>query len=101
MGGLCDEQTKIVVDRLRKDFGQVQALRGYSLKVKQGEMFGLLGSNGAGKTTLIRSLVGSLRPSGGTVTVLGFDPIRESRALRSAIGYMPQAAALYEDLSPR
>jgi ABC-2 type transport system ATP-binding protein len=91
----------IVVDRLRKHFGAVEALKGVSLTVGQGEIFGLLGANGAGKTTLIRTLMGQLRATAGEVCVLGLDPIRQARALRPRMGYMPQAAALYEDLSPR
>src|SRR5215468_7477181 len=98
MGGRCETPGDVIlIDRLRKQFGQVQALRGVSLTVRRGEIFGLLGSNGAGKTSLIRSLVGSLRPSGGTVRVLGLDPTENSRSVRHQIGYMPQAPALYED----
>jgi ABC-2 type transport system ATP-binding protein len=91
----------VAIDRLGKRFGPVEALKGVSLTVLQGEIFGLLGSNGAGKTTLIKTLVGALRPNGGTVTLLDLDPIRDGQSLRRRIGYMPQMAALYEDLSPR
>ena len=91
----------ITIDGLHKQFGHVEALQGVTLTVKRGEIFGLLGSNGAGKTTLIKTLVGSLRPSAGSVAVLGLDPLRQGHTLRRQIGYMPQAPALYEDLSPR
>ncbi len=91
----------IVIDNLGKRYGHIEALRGISLTVKQGEIFGLLGANGAGKTTLIKILVGSTRPSAGTVGVMGLNPIKQARPLRHQIGYMPQAPALYEDLSPR
>jgi ABC-type multidrug transport system ATPase subunit len=91
----------VAIDRLEKRFGPVEALKGVSLTVLQGEIFGLLGSNGAGKTTLIKALVGALRPTAGTAKVLDLDPIREGQMLRRRIGYMPQAPALYEDLSPR
>lgn len=91
----------IVIDGLRKQYGRIKALKGINLTVKQGEIFGLLGANGAGKTTLIKILVGATRPDGGTVSVLGLNPIKEARVLRHQIGYMPQAPALYEDLSPR
>lgn len=91
----------IVVDRLRKRFDGVEALNGVSLTVTQGEIFGLLGANGAGKTTLIKTLIGALRATAGEVSVLGLDPIRQAHALRPHLGYMPQAPALYEDLSPR
>jgi ABC-2 type transport system ATP-binding protein len=91
----------VAIDRLEKRFGPVEALKGVSQTVVQGEIFGLLGSNGAGKTTLIRALVGALRPTAGTAKVLDLHPIHDGQALRRRIGYMPQAPALYEDLSPR
>ncbi|MCJ7626627.1 MAG: ABC transporter ATP-binding protein, partial [Anaerolineaceae bacterium] len=77
-----------------------QALKEVSLDVKGGQIFGLLGPNGAGKTTLIRLLTGSTKASSGHLSVLGFDPIKQKRAVRGLIGYMPQSPALYEDLSP-
>ncbi len=91
----------IDLDQLAKHYGRIQALRSITLAVSEGEIFGLLGPNGAGKTTLIRLLTGSTRSSGGSVRVLGLDPLRDSRAVRRQLGYMPQAPALYEDLSPR
>ena len=90
----------IETKELNKNFGQVEALKGVSLKIESGQIFGLLGSNGAGKTTLIRLLIGSTKPSSGSLSVLGFDPIKQKRAIRKLIGYMPQSPALYEDLSP-
>jgi ABC-2 type transport system ATP-binding protein len=85
------------VENVSKTFGTVKALDGVTLRVKQGEIYGLLGPNGAGKTTLIRSIVGLIAPSGGTVTVLGrrmpnVDVLRR-------VGYMTQQAALYPGLS--
>ena len=93
--------TSIDVHDLHKNFGQIHALTRVNLQVETGQIFGLLGPNGAGKTTLIRLLVGSTRPSSGRLSVLGLDPTRQKRALRSLIGYMPQSPALYEDLSAR
>ncbi len=91
----------IVINGLHKQYGRIEALKGVSLNVRRGEIFGLLGANGAGKSTLISVLVGSSRPSAGTATVLGLDPVTQAGALRHQIGFMPQAPALYEDLSPR
>jgi ABC-2 type transport system ATP-binding protein len=91
----------IQIDQLSKNYGHINALRLVSLTVNKGEIFGLLGPNGAGKTTLMRMLTGSSKPSSGTLTVLGRDPVRDSAAVRRSIGYMPQAPALYEDLTPR
>jgi ABC-2 type transport system ATP-binding protein len=91
----------IELRQLAKRYGRIDALRSVTLSVGAGEIFGLLGPNGAGKTTLIRLLTGSTRPSAGQVNVLGLDPVRDSQSVRRQIGYMPQAPALYEDLSPR
>ena len=94
----------IVVEGVEKRYGRIAALRGVSLAVGRGEIFGLLGANGAGKSTLIKILVGSSRPTAGTVEVLGLRPAAGAgalRQLRQQLGYMPQAPALYEDLSPR
>jgi ABC-2 type transport system ATP-binding protein len=91
----------VVVSGVHKRYKNVEALRGIDLTVARGEIFGVLGPNGAGKTTLIKTLVGSSRPSAGSVRVLNLDPHRQAAALRPQIGYMPQAPALYEDLSAR
>lgn len=91
----------IKVERLAKKYGKTEALRGVDLTVPEGSVFGLVGPNGAGKTTLIKALVGALRPTEGSVRVLGLDPIRNRAELRRSIGYMPQSPALYDDLSAR
>lgn len=91
----------IDVSGLTRKYGRVEALRGVDLAVPQGSLFGLLGPNGAGKSTLIKALVGALRPTMGSACVLGLDPLRDRAELRQRIGYMPQAPALYEDLSAR
>ena len=91
----------ILAAAVRKRYGAVEALKGVDLEVRPGEIFGLIGANGAGKSTLIKLLVGTTRPTAGTVRVLGLDPLKQAAPLRRQIGYMPQAPALYEDLSPR
>jgi len=91
----------VQVSGLRKHYGKVLALDGVDLTVRAGTIFGLVGPNGAGKTTLIKILVGALRPTAGAVQVLGLDPLGDKWALRRQIGYMPQALALYDDLSAR
>lgn len=96
-----NQTASVHVQDLHKNFGQIQALKEVNLEVGGGQIFGLLGPNGAGKTTLIRLLTGSTKPSSGRLSVLGYDPIKQKRAVRSLIGYMPQSPALYEDLSPR
>jgi len=87
----------VELQEVAKSFGRVKALDRVSLRVRSGEVYGLLGPNGSGKTTLIRILVGLVRPDAGTVTVLGRRI--PDRAVLSQIGYMTQQAALYPDLS--
>jgi len=87
----------ILASDLRKRFGAVHALRGLSLSVEPGEVYGLLGPNGSGKTTLIRCIAGILRPDAGRVRLLGHD--MPDRAVLARVGYMTQAAALYDDLT--
>ncbi len=89
------------IENVKRHYGHIEALRGVDMQVHKGTIFGLLGSNGAGKSTLIKILVGSTRPNAGTVTVLGLNPFKEAGKLRNVLGYMPQAPALYEDLSAR
>lgn len=91
----------IEVTGLSHDYGSIRALSNVDLHVERGEIFGLIGPNGAGKTTLIRTIVGSLHPREGKVTVLGLEPKADRWKLRSHLGYMPQAAALYDDLTVR
>ena len=72
-----------------KDYGRTRALHGLDLDVEPGEVFGFLGPNGAGKSTTIRLLMDLLRPTAGTIRVLGQDPIAGGPALRARIGYLP------------
>ncbi len=79
---------------LRKSYGSLEAVKGIDLEVRAGEVFGLLGPNGAGKTTTVEVLEG-LRPrSAGEVTVLGFDPDRQTQVLKDRIGVCLQATNL-------
>jgi ABC-2 type transport system ATP-binding protein len=84
---------------LHKHFGPIRAVDGLSLSVQAGEIYGLLGPNGSGKTTLIRLLIGLLKPTSGSVTVL--HQAMPDKAILAQVGYMTQAAALYDDLSAR
>ncbi|HXK15253.1 MAG TPA: ATP-binding cassette domain-containing protein [Gaiellaceae bacterium] len=86
----------IVVDELRKRYGDVQALDGVSFVVREGEVFGLLGPNGAGKSTTVRSLVTLTTPDSGSASVAGHDVLREQNAVRRVIGYVPQDSGVDE-----
>jgi ABC-2 type transport system ATP-binding protein len=91
----------IVVRDLRKSYGGVEALRGVSFEVGEGEVFGLLGPNGAGKTTTVEILEGYRRRDGGEVTVLGHDPAAAPRALKERIGVVLQHSELHPLLTVR
>ena len=89
----------IDVDGLTKSYGAVEALRGVSFHIKSGEIVGLLGPNGAGKTTIIKILTGYLHPDTGTVLVDDLDVLTHTREVQSRIGYLPENAPLYPELS--
>ncbi|MBP3228085.1 MAG: ABC transporter ATP-binding protein [Bacteroidaceae bacterium] len=91
----------VSVRELRKSYtrGRVEALRGVSFDVSEGEMFGLIGPDGAGKTTIFRILATLLLPDSGSATVDGLDIRRDYTALRHRIGYMPGRFSLYPDLT--
>jgi ABC-2 type transport system ATP-binding protein len=84
----------IRVSNLRKTYGKTVAVDDVSFEVFEGEIFGLLGPNGAGKTTTMECTEGHRRPNGGTISVLGMDPVREGRALQGRIGVQHQEAQL-------
>jgi ABC-2 type transport system ATP-binding protein len=84
----------IVVDGIRKRYGEVQALDGVSFTVREGEVFGLLGPNGAGKSTTVRILVTLTAPDGGAASVGGHEVSREPDAVRRTIGYVPQESGV-------
>lgn len=91
------EAYAVDVDSVAKSFGAQRALDGVTLRVRQGEIYGLLGPNGSGKTTLIRAIVGLVVPDAGMVTVLGRR--MPNLDVLGQVGYMTQQAALYPDLS--
>ncbi len=91
----------IVVDNLRKCYGDVQAVDRVSFEVRRGEIFGLVGPNGAGKTTTIECLEGLRQPSDGRVSVLNLDPQRQGYELRERIGVQLQQSLLPDRLKVR
>jgi ABC-2 type transport system ATP-binding protein len=91
----------IEAEGLRKRFGGTEALRGLTLTVAAGSIYGLIGPNGAGKTTTVRILATLLRPDGGRAAVLGHDVVRDAAAVRRRIALAGQAATVDDDLSGR
>ena len=91
----------IRVESLRKLYGDFVAVDGVSFSAEPGQIFGLLGPNGAGKSTTIGCISGLLRPTEGSVSVLGHDVVADGIAARRQLGVVPQELALYEDLSAR
>jgi len=85
-------------DGLTKHFGKMTAVKGVSLQVEAGQIFGLVGPDGAGKTTLIRMLCGLITPNQGKVWL---DGVSGTRAVHEKLGYMPQSFSLYPDLTVR
>jgi ABC-2 type transport system ATP-binding protein len=86
---------------LTKRYGSLTAVEDLDLEVGAGELFGFLGPNGAGKTTTIKMLVGLLRPTSGTARVADIDILAEPEMAKARIGYVPDAATLYDKLSAR
>jgi ABC-type multidrug transport system ATPase subunit len=86
---------------LRVLYGSFAAVDGLDLDIHRGELFGLLGPNGAGKSTTIRVLIGQRRPTGGKVTVAGFDVVREWASIKPLFGYVPDRENHFEEFTGR
>lgn len=89
----------IQASNISKKYGETEALRNISFEVRKNELFGFIGPDGAGKTSLFRILTTLLLPGSGTVTINGLDVVRDFKAIRNNIGYMPGRFSLYQDLS--
>ena len=86
---------------LTRRFGNVVAVNGAELSIPRGRIYGFLGPNGSGKSTTLRMLCGLIKPTSGTIRVLGLDIPKQAESLRTRIGYMTQRFSLWEDLSGR
>ncbi len=84
---------------LRKRFGTLEAVRGVSLSLRRGEIYGMIGPDGAGKSTTLRLLMGALLPDEGSITLEELDVLRYPDRARERVGYMPQQYGLYQDLT--
>jgi ABC-2 type transport system ATP-binding protein len=96
---MSTNETTIKAHGLVKRFGDFTAVAGVDFDIKRGEIFGLLGPNGSGKTTIIRMKLGLLKPTEGTVEVLGVPVTEHPELIRPRVGYMSQRFSLYNDLT--
>jgi ABC-2 type transport system ATP-binding protein len=92
-------ETMIAVQDLTKYYGLTPAISRLSFEVGKGEIVGFLGPNGAGKTTTLKILAGFLSPTSGTANINGHDCVTESLAVRRSLGYLPETAPLYNELT--
>jgi len=90
----------IEIARLSKTFGPIAAVDDVSFDVARGEVLGFLGPNGAGKTTTMRMVTGYLPPSSGTAAVCGFDVARDPLEVKRRVGYLPEGAPSYGEMTP-
>ncbi len=91
---------RIEIEDLTKHFGEIKAVDGVSFSVKKGEVLGFLGPNGAGKSTTMKMITGFLAPTRGTVRVCGHDVITDPIAVKASLGYLPEGAPAYADMTP-
>jgi ABC-2 type transport system ATP-binding protein len=89
----------VVLEDISKRYGRRSAVVELTLSLRAGDICGFVGANGGGKTTALRMVAGILRPDGGRGTVLGFDLLRDARAIRGRVGYLSQRSSLYAELS--
>ena len=91
---------RIEIDNLAKHFGAIKAVDGVSFSVEKGEVLGFLGPNGAGKSTTMKMVTGFLTPTHGTVRVCGHDVLTDPIAVKASLGYLPEGAPAYADMTP-
>ncbi len=91
----------IEIKELTRRYGKLEAVNGLSLTVRAGRCYGFFGRNGAGKTTTIKCLLNLLRPTSGTARVFGLDPQKQEVAVKSLVGYVPDAVAFYPWMTVR
>ena len=89
----------IIVDNIKYNYGEIQAVKGITFHVEEGEIFGFLGPNGAGKSTTIKMLTGQLYPKNGRIHVLGLDVTKKREEVKAQIGICFEQTNLYEQMS--
>lgn len=93
--------TPIIIEasHLTKAYDGHVAVNDLSFQIREGEIFGFLGPNGAGKSTTLLMLLGLTQPTGGTASVLGFDPVRQATEVKRTVGFLPENVGFYGDLN--
>src|SRR5947208_8606402 len=91
--------TAIEIENLTVTYGTAPILKGLSLEVPIGSIFGFLGANGVGKTTTIKTLLGFRPPDGGSARVLGYDVVSQQREICMSVGYVSETNSIYDFLS--
>lgn len=91
---------RIEIEDLAKHFGAIKAVDGVSFSVSKGEVLGFLGPNGAGKSTTMKMITGFLSPTRGTVRVCGHDVLEDPISVKANLGYLPEGAPAYADMTP-
>ena len=90
----------ITIDNLKKTFGRFTAVDGITFSVGPGEVLGFLGPNGAGKSTTMKMISGFIKPTSGTVSVCGHDVLRDPVGAKRLLGYLPEGAPAYGEMTP-
>ena len=88
----------IILNELTKHYGKHRGIDSLSFSVNQGEIFGFIGPNGAGKSTTIRTLMGLIRPTGGSATIFGLDCQTQASVIAKDLGYLPSEDSYYENM---
>jgi ABC-2 type transport system ATP-binding protein len=91
----------IEINKLTKYYGEAIGIKDVSFEVEKGEVFGFIGPNGAGKSTAIRTLLGLLKPTSGSATILGHDIVEQGKELRHKVGYLPSEVNYYAEMTSR
>ena len=91
----------IELQQLSKRFGNTEVVKGLTFDVAEGTVLGFLGPNGAGKSTTMKMITGFLEPSAGCARIYGHDVVAERQSAQSMLGYLPEGAPSYEDMTPQ
>ena len=91
----------IDIKDLSKFYGKDRGIENVNLEIREGEIFGFIGPNGAGKSTTIRILMNLIFPTGGSARIMGMDVIKETKKIKSLVGYVPSDANAYSSMDVR